>query len=85
MLTEVLNQRIANDTNKGEIMVEENKEFTPSPVTFVCLRCKSYYAGKIPVLDFKDPEFAEGKREKPPIIMTLCHGNHPVDPYEGKD
>jgi len=51
----------------------------------VCPRCKSYYAGKIPVLDFKDPEYSAGKREKPPTIMVKCHGVHPQDPWEGKD
>lgn len=59
-------------------MVEEKKES-------LCPRCNSYYAGKVPVLDFKDPEYVSGERETPPIIMTKCHGVHPKDPWEGKD
>ena len=50
----------------------------------LCPRCKSFYAGKIPILDFKDTEFLEGKRKKPLTIMTTCHGVHSEDPYQGK-
>jgi len=61
---------------------DDRKEFTPSPIDYKCPKCKSYYRGKVTVLDYKDPEFVDGKRDKPPTIMTFCHGKHPVDPYE---
>jgi len=48
----------------------------------VCPRCRSYYAGKIPVLNYTDERFLEGLLDKPPTIMTPCHGVHPVDPYD---
>ena len=51
----------------------------------LCPRCKSFYAGKVPILDFKDPEFLEGEREKLPTIMTICHGVHSKDPWKEKD
>ena len=63
---------------------ERKGDFTPSPLNWVCPKCKSYYPGKTLVLDFKDPEYVAGKRETPPTIMALCHGLHPQDPYQEK-
>ena len=60
------------------------KEFTPNPVKWACPKCKGYYKGKVPVLDFTDKEFTDGKMETPPTMMVFCHGNHPIDPYEEK-
>jgi hypothetical protein len=67
--------------------IKTNVVLTPfdEPKSNICPRCKSHYAGKIPVLDFKDPEYTTGKKEKPPTIMVTCHGVHPTDPWIGKD
>lgn len=64
---------------------DAGKEFTPSPLNYTCPKCRSYYAGKIPVLNYTDERFLEGLLPEPPIIMTRCHGVHPTDPWEGKD
>jgi hypothetical protein len=58
--------------------------FYPNPLKWMCPKCKSYYREKTPVFDYNNEDFVAGLLATPPIIMTLCHGKHPIDPYQEK-